>query len=104
MDCIVSSVPRRKELDTAHLSRSFGRWLEDLRLHITRKIGVDRTNDQLRYFVPQSTGCLGQVLHCNFDFILTLYTGRNAESAKESAFQPQEKSRTVRNTRMSPFG
>ena len=54
------------------LPRTLRCWLEDLRLHVTGKIGIDRTDDELFDLVTQCSSRLLQVLLRSFDLILTL--------------------------------
>lgn len=55
----------------AHLSCAFGCWLEDLALHLARKIRIDWRNDQLWHLVAQSVHCLFEILLCCLDLVLT---------------------------------
>ena len=55
-----------------NLSCTFWGRLEDLGLHFTRQICVNRTDDELCNFIPQSTRCFCEIFLRCFDFVLTL--------------------------------
>ena len=54
------------------LARALWRGFEDLRLHITGQVGIDRTNDKLLDLVTQCSSRFLQVLLCSFNLVLTL--------------------------------
>ena len=46
-------------------------WIEDLRLHLTGQGGIDRQNDQLRYFWTQGFHAFEENLTGRVDLFLT---------------------------------
>ena len=58
-------------MQKTHLPRPLRRGLENLTLHLTRQIRINRRHDQLRHFIPERIHGLFQILLTRLNLILT---------------------------------
>jgi hypothetical protein len=79
---------------------TFGGWFEYLGLHVTWQVCVNRADNQLRYFVAQGPSSFCEILLRCFDLLLAL---KNNTVNRVDDCQDEDK-RTVKKTRISPFG